>query len=262
MGETTFIEWADATWNTAWGCTKVGDENSGCSQCYMFRLSKQFGKSTEFTPRKLDYILRDIDKFKDPRIIFTNSMTDTFHENASFELIESWFKIMEQRKHLQFIILTKRINKALQFFKTRLVPDNCWIGTSIARRTDLHRLQTLRKIQAKIRFVSFEPLLEHLYEINLAGINWVIVGGESDYFKPREFKEEWAINIRNQCKSFGIPFFFKQTGGRAKNERGVWGSDILDGQRYLEMPMQLHTKESSTLDQKIQAPAQTLNKFF
>ena len=165
LGEKTQIEWADTTLNTAWGCTKVSE---GCKNCYMFRLSRIYGKNPEiFKPTSIDTIKRNLNKYKnEPRIIFLNSMTDTFHENTTKELLDSWFDLFEKEKH-QFIILTKRINKAYNYFKTRIVPDNCWIGTSIENRSALHRLTKLKLIKSRIRFISFEPLLEDIGEVDL-----------------------------------------------------------------------------------------------
>ena len=115
MGETTEIEWADRTLNFAWGCTKVSD---GCDKCYMFRLSRIYGRSTAFAPRKMENVERDIRKWKEPSIVFVNSMSDTFHESAPIEMIESWFAMMEKYSQHQYIILTKRINRAYNYFKT------------------------------------------------------------------------------------------------------------------------------------------------
>jgi len=241
MGEKTGIEWADFTINTAWGCTKV---SAGCEKCYMFRLSLAFGRKADIpTPRKIENIKKDLKKIKTPSIGFLNSMTDTFHEDFSFELIDEWLSIFKDSEHI-FILLTKRVNRMKKYFETREVPKNFWLGTSIENRGALHRLNTLKKIKCDTLFISFEPLLENLYEIDLKGIQWVIVGGESDS-KPREFRDEWGANILAQCRKEGIPFFFKQTGGRSKNERGAWGSDEMFGKRYLEMPVKLTTKESS-----------------
>ena len=242
MGENTSIEWADHTINFAWGCTKVSKE---CQKCYAERLSIIFKK--RFNPPWETVLKNQISKlksFKPGSIIFFNSMTDTFHESFSFELIESWFKILEGCQEYQFIILTKRINRAYNFFKVRSCPDNCWIGTSIGTKSALHRLPKLKLIHAKIRFLSLEPLLEDLGDVDLSGIQWVIVGGESDFKEPRPFDIAWARNIRDQCKKYKVPFFFKQTGG-TKKINGCWGSNLIDGKTYLEMPILLQTKPST-----------------
>jgi len=245
MADKTSIEWADSTLSTAWGCTKV---SPGCKNCYMFRLSKIFGRNPEIAqPRKIENILKDLSKFgQKGRVIFLNSMSDTYHEAFSNDLILEWFNIFKNTEH-QFIILTKRINRAYNFHKTYAVPKNFWIGTSIENKISLHRLDKLKKIQARIRFVSFEPLLEDLGQVDLTGIHWVIVGGESDFKNPRPFKESWAINILNQCRELNIPFFYKQFGGKRKIN-GTWGSNEIDGKKYLEMPILLTTKESKILN--------------
>jgi len=243
MGLKTQIEWSDSTLSTAWGCTKVSD---GCKNCYMFRLSKIFGRDPEIAqPRKIENILKDLSKFgQKGRVIFLNSMSDTYHESFSDELIKKWFDIFKKTQH-EFIILTKRINRAYNFHKTYPVPKNFWIGTSIENRSCLHRLQKLKLIQAKIKFVSFEPLFEDIGQVDLTGIQWIIVGGESDFKNPRSFKEEWAINILAQCRKFGIPFFYKQFGGKRKCKcHGAWGCNLLNGKQYLEIPIKLVTKES------------------
>ena len=170
-------------------------------------------------------------------------------------MIESWFAMMEKYPQHQYIILTKRINRAYNYFKTHECPDQCWIGTSVEDAGQIHRIEKLKKIKTKIRFVSFEPLLADIPSIDLSGLQWVIVGGESDQSAPREFKEEWAIHIRDACKEHKIPFFYKQFGGKRKKyeenldgtfkKNKVWGTNILDGKKYLEMPIALSTKESS-----------------
>ena len=242
LGEKTSIEWADSTLNLAWGCTKV---SLGCEKCYMFRLSKIFGRDPENPkPRKIQNILRDLKKFgQSSRVIFLNSMTDTYHENFSNELIQEWFDILAKTPH-EFIILTKRINRAYNFHKSYKVPKNFWIGTSVENKNTLHRIQKLKLIDAKIKFVSFEPLLQRLGKIDLTGLQWIIVGGESDYNSPRPFKIEWAREIRDQCRKFEIPFFYKQSGGK-KKINGTWGSNEIDGKKYLEMPILLTTKQST-----------------
>lgn len=247
MGEKTAIEWADTTINTAWGCTKV---SAGCEKCYMFRLSKIFGRIPDVAqPRKLENIEKELKKFNDNRIIFLNSMTDTFHESYPFELIHKWFDLLEKYNNSRYIILTKRINKAYNFFKQRPVQDHIWIGTSIENKAALHRLAKLKLINCKTRFLSLEPLLEDLGQIDLTGIHWVIVGGESDFSNPRPFNESWARNIKDQCKQAGIPFFYKQSGGKTKNQDGVWGTNYLDGKQYLEIPIKLKTKTSQAANQ-------------
>jgi protein gp37 len=240
MGEKTAIEWADHTTNFFLGCTKV---SKGCDNCYMFRNLAY----TKFDPSVVTQTIwenriKDLKKWS-ASIIFTNSMSDSFHESISMEKIRSMFDIMDSFQKHKFIILTKRINKAYNYFKLNPIPANCWIGTSIENRSQLHRLGKLKMIKAKTKFVSFEPLLERLGEIRLADISWVIVGGESDFRHPRPFRVSWAREIRDQCHRLSIPFFYKQSGGK-KKINGCWGSNEIDGKKYLEMPELLTTKQS------------------
>jgi protein gp37 len=230
MGKTTDIEWADSTQNYFFGCTKV---SAGCDNCYAERILKD-----GFFFRKLNFQkkIEELESWKKPRRIFVNSMSDTFHERATDHDIDTLFQIFERYRHHTFIILTKRINRAYNYFKTGNVPDNCWIGTSIENKSALHRMVKLKMIKAKTRFISFEPLLEDLGQLDLQGIHWVIVGGESDYRNPRQMKEEWAMNIKLQADSLGIPFFFKQLGGSIKDTDGHWGTDKLYGQTYTSSP--------------------------
>ena len=247
LGTDTYIEWADATLGFAWGCTKV---SSGCKECYMYRMSPGYGRDpNQFTPRKIENVAKDLQKLQrnNKRVIFVNSMTDTFHEDASFELIKNWFDMMCQYPEMQFLILTKRIKKARDYFEENPCPENVWIGTSIENRGALHRLHTLKKIKCNTRFVSFEPLIADMGELDLAGLQWVIVGGESGAKdKIRDFDVQWARDIRDQCGAVGIPFFYKQSGGN-KKENNVWGTNILDGKKHLEIPVALSSKESTVI---------------
>ena len=256
MAETTQIEWADATLNTAWGCTKV---SSGCDNCYMFRLSRMYGKVADrFMPRELDAIKRSVKKLGSPKVVFLNSMSDTFHEDASFDLIDSWLELLRNTNHT-YIMLTKRVKRMSDYFKTRTVPDNFWVGTSIENKGAYHRLNTLKKINARVKFVSLEPMLEAMPDIDLDGIQWCVVGGESDYTDPRPFDPQWALQIRDQCAIHDTKFFYKQSGGKTKTD-GVWGTNILDGKKYLEMPVLLKTKQSTLGDNTKQSTLEVFAK--
>ena len=209
----------------------------------MFRLSKIFGRRADIAqPRSIKSITSDIKRLgKYRRIVFLNSMADTFHESFSDELITSWLDMLVST-HV-WIILTKRVNRMYTYFKNRHIPDNFWLGTSIESRSAYHRLEKLKHVPAKIKFVSLEPLLESVADIDLQGIQWCIVGGESDQYNPRPFDEQWAREIRDICKNYNIPFFYKQSGGR-KKINGTWGTNILDVKTYLELPEALKTKPS------------------
>lgn len=248
MGNKTGIEWADASLNLAWGCTEV---SKGCEKCYAKRISKY----EPFYFHLMNFEKKQIElaKLKTPKIIFTNSMSDTFHEKVDDETLDKWFKLFVDNSQHVFIILTKRINKAYNYFKTRQVPDNCWIGTSIEDKYNLHRIKKLKLIDAKTRFISFEPLLGDIGKIDLSGISWTIVGGESDYKNPRRMDPQWAVNIRDQCKEQNVAFFFKQMGGSSKDVEGHWGGNKLNGETYLEYPYlpKSKSKELDTYQKKL-----------
>jgi protein gp37 len=200
---------------------------------------------TVLNPKAMESRLRKFVK-DGAKVIFVNSMSDTFHDDFDFKLIESWYELFKTYPDVQFQILTKRIERARTFFQTYQNPSNCWIGTSIGTKRALKRLDSLKQINAKIRFVSFEPLLEDLGEIDLHGIQWAIVGGESDFTNPRPFKSEWAESIRIQCERLSIPFFFKQNGGdKSTYVDGVYGGNLLNGVLYHQMPVLLGTKQST-----------------
>jgi len=252
MGKNTPIEWADNTINFYLGCTKV---SKGCDYCYIDRILN----FTRYDPRiitKMSWtnIEKKLKKWQ-PSVIFVNSMSDTFHESINQEDLVEMFAMMWSYPKHQFIVLTKRINKAYNYFKGHLCPDNVWIGTSVENKASLHRIDKLRKIDARIRFVSCEPLLEGLGQIDLNGISWIIVGGESDIASPRPFEVSWAREILSQCRDSRIAYFFKQTGGR-KKIGGHWGSDKINlncdklyhqhyGQTFQEMPIALASKPST-----------------
>ncbi len=203
--------------------------------CYMFRLSKQW----KFDPEEIrifDIAKREKELNSWPlskRLIFVNDMTDTFGEFYSFDLIEKWHQFFERHPEREFQLLTKRIGRAMVFYRSRSVPRNVWIGCSIGEKKRLQRLDQLRRIGAKVRFVSFEPLLEDPGDFDLKGIEWAIVGGESDLKNPRSMKPEWAENIRKICERDGVAFFFKQVGGRGGDGAG---GDLLNGIRYQVYP--------------------------
>lgn len=248
MADNTAIEWADATLNLAWGCTKV---SPGCQNCYAERLSKY----TSFNFHFLNFAnqIKKLQSWHKPRLIFVNSMTDTFHEQISDDILDVWFDTFRTYNQHTYIILTKRINRAYNYFKTwhRIVPHNVWLGTSVENKHCLHRMEKLKKINAGVRFVSFEPLLGPIGKVNLDGIHWAIVGGESDYKKPRPMDPAWAEEIRLQCEAKKIPFFFKQMGGTTKNIDGSWGRRTLYGKSYSQFPKlsePTDTKKQLTLE--------------
>jgi len=229
MGKDSSIAWTDATLNFGWGCRKV---DSACEKCYMFRLSKGWGIDPEQV-RTFDIAKREKEMSKWPpekRLVFVNDMTDTFGEFYSFELIEQWHQLFERHPEREFQLLTKRIGRAMLFYRQRSsVPRNVWVGCTIGEKKRLRRLEQLGQIDAKVRFVSFEPLIEDLGDFDLKGVHWAIVGGESDLKNPRPMKPEWAENIRRICERDGVAFFFKQLGGKGGDGAG---GDLLNGVRY------------------------------
>jgi len=232
MGKDTSIAWTDATLNFGWGCRKV---DAACQNCYMFRLSKTWGidptKVRTFDMAKREKELNSWPPEK--RLVFVNDMTDTFGEFYSFDLIEEWHKFFERHPEREFQLLTKRIGRAMVFYRSRPIPRNVWVGCSIGERKRLWRLDQLRQIDAKVRFVSFEPLIEDLGDFDLKGIHWAIVGGESDRKNPRQMKPEWAENVRGICDRDRVAFWFKQNGGRSGDGAG---GDLLNGIGYQAHP--------------------------
>lgn len=238
MGEkklkNTAIEWADNTINFYMGCTKVSE---GCKNCYMYRLMHRFGKDPNILNKmNFDNIMKNLKKWE-PSIIFVNSMSDTFHEGLSDYAITEMFTVMFMNPQHQYLILTKRIERAVLYLSKHKLPNNFWIGTSIENENHVDRINQLRKIQASVRFVSFEPLLGSVFMSQLNDIQWVIVGGESDPH-PRKTEEEWINNIFRECQERQIPFFFKQWGGTSKCKcHNAWGCRMYKGKTWDEMPM-------------------------
>jgi len=201
----------------------------------MFRLSKGWGINPEQV-RTFDIERREKEISSwppDKRLIFVNDMTDTFGEFYSFDLIEKWHRVFESHPEREFQLLTKRIGRAMVFYRTRPVPKNVWVGCTIGEKKRLWRLDQLRQIDSKVRFVSFEPLIEDLGDFDLSGIQWGIVGGESDRTNPRPMKPEWAENIRKICRKDEVAFFFKQVGGKGGDGAG---GNMLNGVKYSAFP--------------------------
>ena len=223
----------DATLNTVQGCRKIDIGPLGaCENFYIFRpwfnrmKTRRTGRDMNFVDyRKSENVLRELRPWtKDPTLkrIFLNDMGDTFHEDIPFETIETWHKeIIEAFPNFQFRLCTKRIGRAVVFYRERgSVPENVWMGTTVAAKKTLRRLDQLRQIPARIRWVSFEPLLEDLGDFSLRGIHWAVVGGESDDENPRPMKPEWAVGISDVCKRDRVRYFFKQMGGKGRQGAG------------------------------------------
>jgi protein gp37 len=240
MAINSSIEWTDATWNPVRGCTKI---SPGCSHCYAETFAERF-RGVKGHPFEQGFDLRVVpDKLHDPllwrrpRRIFVNSMSDLFHDAISDEYIAAVAGVMVEAHWHTYQVLTKRSARMRDLLKTRLrfAADQAhiWWGVSVEnRRHGIPRIEHLQSAPASIRFLSIEPLLEDLGPLDLSGIHWVIVGGESG-FGARTMKRTWALSIKKQCRQSRIPFFFKQWGGVRKSNAGR----LLDGRTYDEMPV-------------------------
>ena len=217
---TSKIEWTDASWNPITGCTKI---SSGCQHCYAEVMARRLCAmrvdkyKNGFQVTLHEDCLDEPVKWRKPRTIFVCSMSDLFHKDVPFEFIDKVLKVIERTPQHHYQILTKRADRMAEFFSTRGVPANVWLGVTVDVTTSKPRIDALRSIKGSpIRFLSCEPLLEDLGELDLNGIDWIIVGGESGR-QARPMKEEWALNIKRQVDDAGKAFFFKQW--------GTWGSD-------------------------------------
>jgi protein gp37 len=239
MSDKSKIEWTDATWNPVRGCTKI---SAGCAHCYAETFAERFrgvpghpyeqGFDLRLVPEKLFEPLR----WSSPRMIFVNSMSDLFHKDVSDAYVELVAEVMRIANWHTYQVLTKRSERLCEMLGTDLrvlaQESHIWWGVSVEnRRQGLPRIEHLRGAPAAVRFLSIEPLLEDLGAINLSGISWVIVGGESGH-GARPMMAEWVRSIRDQCRDAGIPYFFKQWGGVRKSVAGR----ELDGRTYDDMP--------------------------
>jgi len=235
MSERSAIEWTNATWNPTRGCTKV---SPGCKHCYAETFAERFrgvpghayesGFDLQLVPSALELPLR----WRAGRLIFVNSMSDLFHERIPREYIARVFDVMRKATQHQFQVLTKRADRLEDFAGHIDVPPNVWLGVSVESDEFKWRMNHLRRVRTRIRFLSIEPLLGALGRLNLSGIHWVIVGGESGP-GARPMEAQWVRAIRSQCREAGVPFFFKQWGGVQKKRAGR----VLDGRTYDEMPI-------------------------
>lgn len=220
MSNQSKIEWTEQTWNPTTGCTKV---SPGCKYCYAETMARRLkamdagGYDKGFELATHEYRLQQPLKRKKPTVYFVNSMSDLFHEKISDTFLDIVFDVIRQTPQHTYQILTKRSERLPEYFKVRTCPQNVWLGVSVEdKKYGVPRIDDLRKVDATIRFLSVEPLLEDLGQINLSDIHWVIVGGESGPY-ARPMKPEWADNIRQQCEKINVAYFFKQW--------GTWGAD-------------------------------------
>jgi len=235
MAAKSHIEWTEATWNPVTGCTKV---SAGCKNCYAERLA--FRLQAMGNPRyrngfmvMLHHDLISLPNcWREPRLIFVNSMSDLFHEQVPLEFIQRVFATMRDCPQHTFQILTKRSGRLRALAPKIDWPVNVWMGVSVEDSRVLSRVDDLRKVPAAVRFLSCEPLIGSLVEVDLRGIHWVIVGGESGP-RARPMKVEWVHEIFRACRRQNVPFFFKQWGGVRKDLTGR----LLRGRTYDEMPV-------------------------
>lgn len=246
MGDKSQIEWTDATWNPATGCTKI---SPGCDNCYAERFSERFrgvpnhpfenGFELTLKPSRLSQPL----KWKKPRMIFVNSMSDLFHKRIPIDYIDHVFNIMEQANQHTYQILTKRSPLMRNYLNKRYAmnrpPSNIWVGVSVETKKELVRLHHLKESNAAVRFISFEPLLAAIGDVNLHGISWAIVGGESGP-GARPIDPAWVRQLRDQCLLQDVAFFFKQWGGRTPKAQG----NRIDGRQWLQFPRQRRPVEA------------------
>lgn len=234
MAERSLIEWTESTWNPVTGCSKV---SAGCLHCYAERLAHRLqsmgnpryvnGFRVTLHPDLLELPLR----WRKPRRIFVNSMSDLYHEEVPDEFILEVFRVMNKAEQHTFQILTKRAERLVQIAPKVKWTPNIWQGVTVENKKTTYRIRLLRKVPSAVRFLSCEPLLESLPDLDLSAIHWVIVGGESGP-NARPMLPEWVRDIRAQCLKAQVPFFFKQWGGPNKYRAGR----VLDGRTWDAYP--------------------------
>ncbi len=234
MATQSAIEWTETTWNPASGCTKL---SAGCANCYAKRMARRLqamgqhryrnGFKVTLHPEALEEPYR----WKQPRVVFVNSMSDLFHERIPLDFVRRVFTVMNKNPRHTFQILTKRSQRLVELAPLLSWSDNIWMGVTVENSDYLHRIEHLRQVNAAVRFLSLEPLLGPLESLDLDGIDWVIVGGESGP-NARPMKKKWAVSIKSKCEQARIPFFFKQWGGFNKKKNGR----LLEGRTWDESP--------------------------
>jgi protein gp37 len=234
MARGSGIEWTESTWNPVTGCTKL---SPGCKFCYAERLAgrlqamgqKNYRNGFKLTlqPHMIEMPLR----WKKPQTIFVNSMSDLFHEDVPVNYIQRVFEVMRQARWHRFQVLTKRSERLAELDCNLEWAPNVWMGVSVESDKYRSRIDDLRRTRALLKFLSLEPLLGPLHKLDLTGIDWVIVGGESG-FRARFIDPEWATDLRDQCRKAKVPFFFKQWGGKNKKQAGR----LLEGETWDQMP--------------------------
>lgn len=241
--KTTKIEWTDKTWNPITGCTKY---STGCVNCYAENMSRRLKAmglekySNGFEVTLHEECIEEPLQWKGNHNVFVCSMSDLFHEKVPFEFIDKIINTIKTTPNNRYQLLTKRAERMAEYFSTRDIPENVWLGVTVEAHSSVNRIDILRNLNAPIKFLSCEPLVEDLGKIDLTNIDWVIVGGESG-LKARPMKEDWVLSIKQQAEEQGSAFFFKQW--------GTWGSDgikrnkkkngkLLEGKIVQSMPVE------------------------
>jgi len=234
MAQKSTIEWTESTWNPVTGCTKI---SPGCKFCYAERMArrlKAMGSANYQNGFKLtlqEHVVNLPLSWKKPQTIFVNSMSDLFHKDVPLEFIQRVFSVMNRASWHRFQVLTKRAELLLKYNKSLVWSENIWMGVSVENQDFTYRIEHLRNTDAFIKFLSIEPLIGEIREMDLSGINWVIVGGESGP-GARPMDEKWVLRIKDICNENNVPFFFKQWGGINKKKNGR----LIEGRTWDEMP--------------------------
>lgn len=246
MAHSSHIEWTESTWNPVTGCTKI---SPGCKNCYAKRMAERLrlmgqpnyvnGFELTLQPQALELPLG----WRKSQRIFVNSMSDLFHDEIPLSFIQSVFDVMRRAHWHEFQVLTKRADRLAELSNSLQWTDNIWMGVSVENADYTGRIESLRQTSAHVKFLSIEPLLGPVGKMDLTGIDWVIVGGESGP-SAREMKRAWVTDIRRQCRASKVAFFFKQWGGTNKKRAGR----LLDGRTYDEMPAMTKRSKSRILD--------------
>ncbi|MEP2026847.1 MAG: phage Gp37/Gp68 family protein [Reichenbachiella sp.] len=228
------IEWTEMTWNPTTGCSKI---SAGCKFCYAEIMSRRLQAmgiekyKDNFEVRIHPEALKTPYSWKKSKVVFVNSMSDLFHEDVPLEFIQKVFKVMRENPQHVFQVLTKRAERLHKLSEHLKWSHNIWMGVSVEDERVVERVSFLRNTEAKVKFLSLEPLIGPLQNLNLKGMDWVIVGGESGH-KPRPMNTDWVVDIQEQCEKNDVAFFFKQWGGKNKKKAGR----ELNGKTYDEMP--------------------------
>lgn len=234
MGKNSRIEWTETTWNPVTGCTKI---SPGCMNCYAERMSNRLRMMgakryrNGFKVMLHDDVVEAPLKWKKPQMVFVNSMSDLFLQDIPFSFIKKVFNIMNEAHWHTYQVLTKRADRLLELNQELSWAPNIWMGVTVENGDYVHRIDCLRRTNAHIRFLSIEPFLGPIPKLDLEGIDWVIVGGESGP-GARPMDREWVLDIRDRCQKSGVPFFFKQWGGTNKKKAGR----ELEGRTWDEIP--------------------------